>query len=319
MALPVFTAFLHLALAAGAVPTVGSPPAPKITITFPREGDVVPEVSWPVIEGTAIATAPVTVDIFGLPALVDSAHAGTEADPYRWSLRLPRPGKGSVPLTATVTARNGKASATTTLTIFGREGIELRAEHDSPISASRKVRIEYRIDSESELVKVEWSPDGSPGKFVEVAPPRSEGSLETDVAPPALTTSILRATTSTGVFEGRIAVQRIDGGKVVKEALGRWSELRKAMIASDLEAASGCFHSARRDRYRKLLGALGKALREAGESMGELKCDDPIGELADGLVCRATRVQTIQGKPQDIVYPIRFGIDTDGSVRIVEY
>lgn len=280
---------------------------PSITITLPRDGDVVSRTDVGV-EGTLtnIGSHDVGVTVNDVVAMVDGTRFIANHVPLE---------EGENIVIATMTDKNGRTTATS-ITLFAEaaaNNVILIADPESGVSPCY---ITLRIESPFTL-------QGEPSLSY-------TGPAEVEILDSATDNEYNAHITTEGIYyftvQARDELYLIHTDTVAVQVLSeealdallkeKWDRMKGALAAGDHEKALSYHHPAFRDRYEALYSLLGNKISSLAQETQNIELIFAEGDRAK---YRVNRDHEIDGQIVTITYYVYFSRDENGLWKIERY
>lgn len=292
---------------------------PVVTVDSPNASAVVPPGPL-VVTGSVVSPSDrVGVAVDGFGAELDLAHAGTEADPFRWGVQLPQSGAGARILRVSATSPHGVDCVERMVTVAGESSstIDLWVY---PSLALAPVEVTFqptiRTAAESWVLEVDFDGDGSvDAAWTSLAPP---AAISWPYRQPGFfAASFVLRDGATELARRDQAIAVHSPAAILAEGERLWNELRSGFAAGDVTAALSVFAAGARPRYEFLLGGLdAPTMATIASEMGTIE----LAGIADDVVTfKARRLEEGAGGPGLVTFEILVVRDGDGTFRIVEF
>jgi len=284
---------------------------PHIAITAPAAGAT---ITSPILtaEGTVTGSADEGVSVNGVPALIERAHAGTDADPLRWVAEVPA-NAGQVTITATVTTPAGQQATATRSVTFApdTEGMKLRPSSTAAITGDEITFQLLDVPSSARTLAADLDGDG----VFEISQPVTTALPKAVYANAGLRHVAMRAIDAGGATAATadtwIGVDDIVTLDAILRA--RWSAFRDAFSRNDADGAAALMvpgHT--RARYGDAIERLKPHLPEIATEMAVIHTSYVRGDYARYLITR-------NEDGADMGYSIYFLRCADGVWRIAQF
>jgi hypothetical protein len=262
-----------------------------------------------VVTGTATGPPDLGVRVNGLVADVDWSHAGTPADPFRWIASIPATA-GDVTLSATVTDAQRRSSTATRTVLFAPadERLEWTPHSNSGVAPFRCI-FSFSSGRPVQAYAIDFDNDGIADAQGTAVPETIPFTYER----PGIYVARLTATDAAGgvrVATANIVVQSF--ASIDRIVYGRWTQLRDALLRSDVEAAVALFTAQAQPKYRAVFTSLFAELPAIAPAIERPRAIEVTSDYADYLV-RRTENGRVMG------YHLSLSRDFDGVWRIADF
>jgi hypothetical protein len=283
---------------------------PQVTFSTPAAGALI-DAAEVIATGTTTGTTEVGVVVNGVAAQIDLDHAGTPADPYRWTAAV-TPEAGAVTLLATGTNGDGfHGTATREITFAPAAGNpSFRAE---PSEGLAPLGVTFRLGSDVEgavLYEADLDGDGAYELSSATLP-----QWATTYATPAVHVATLRVTLQDGsrtTAAALVTAQSFDVLDTLYTAI--WHRFLGSLGERDIDGAlTQLVDRSTRDRYRGALTTILPLLPSYAASVQSFRPMELGGDAAHYLLIRR------HTDGQEFGYHVYFAQDADGVWKIVQF
>ncbi|HEX2831865.1 MAG TPA: hypothetical protein VHW00_02560 [Thermoanaerobaculia bacterium] len=283
-----------------------------LTITAPANDSLITTARI-TVQGTAEATSRnIAVLVNDVAANLDLEHAGTSADPFRWSVEL-QPASGRVKLTARIIdAKNsGGPTAIRHVEFAPDEHAVLMTPFPAAgvVPASTHVTIRPHLDDEITRVQVDYESDGI---FDEDASGYAD-TFDHEFTTPGIRTISARITFADGTVRTSATTFTAASFATVNALLqSTWRGFGDALQKRDIDGALEFVAESKHEKYRSPLTLIRPALPQYAADTRRILPVEIRGDTAHYLLPRVQGVET-HG------YHVYFARGSNGLWKIVQF
>lgn len=260
---------------------------PKVFIDSPAESGVVRELRLLVTGHATSASKDLGITVAGRVAQIDSWHAGTAADPFRWIAVLDGAPAGALTLTAiAMDGRGTRGTASRTITYSPQpEQFSISADVDYGL-APFVARFHVKSSSSAPAVSsyaIDFDGDGA-YEFTGATLPEP---VTFSYGTAGIKRVDLRIFDVKGALHTSSAFVTVQNPAAIDSIIrARWQQLREALAAQDVEAAVHLFDASATEKYRRIYTELFDRLPSITAGMNLRGAVSIHADYADYLVTR---------------------------------
>ncbi len=285
---------------------------PHVFFSTPAENAVVttPQLT---VTGTATGTKDLGITVNAHVANVDLAHAGTPTDPFLWFAVIDNLNAG--PITLNAIAKNGSGgmgTASRAITFAPQpEVVSIRPLITAAVAPSVAAFAVTTADQAPSMTSysIDFNGDSVPDLTTGTLP----DPLTYNYTKPGIYRVLLNATGADGVTYSSATLIAIQSPAAIDAAVQtRWSQLRAALAAQNVDAAVHLFAPAAQQRYRGIYNNLYARLPGIAAGMSPARAIAIQSDYADYLVTRVENGTTMG-------YHLSMIRDADGVWKIADF
>jgi uncharacterized protein YjdB len=280
--------------------------APEVIITTPVDGATVTAGRIRVGGTVTGNTGELGVSVNGVPAPV---HNG------QWVVEILLV-EGTQTITVTATdAIGGQAGASITLTAGPAPPARIVLQ-GLPNNGVPPLGVTWQVVNETGQRLVQFELDAMGTGTFDAPVPTLDG-VRTTYATPGLWLSVVRATDDQGQqYSAMTTISLLDRAQIDAVLQAKWTGMRAALGAEDIDLALSFFVPEQHSRYRTLFGVLGNQLAQIGQELGDIQLVYLVEQRAK---YRLRRTQLYGGQILTLTYYVYFIQDATGVWRLEEF